>query len=97
MDKPIASGDLVRIVRKFCEAHDDHGLGLYFVVDSIVPAKNFACRRCFDAGGPTLTNGEALAIGDVGKGRGFYPVSCLRRVPPLEELDDVKRDEEITA
>lgn len=94
MSDPIRAGDLVQIIRKFCEEHDDHGLGRIYVVESIEPAFDFGCRRCRDV---RLSNGELLAYGDVGKGYGFYPVSCLRRIPPLSELEDVKQDEVITA
>ena len=96
MNEPIKPGDLVQIVRKFCTAHDDVGLGQIFTVGHISTAFDFWCQKC-PRHQTILKNGEPLALGNVGNGDGYYPVSCLRRIPPLSELGDVLHHEEITA
>ena len=92
MSEPIKVGDLVRIVRDACPHDNGLGLGMIFSILAIEPARNFGNFRC----ACRITSGQ-LAYGDVGKGPGYYPVSCLRRIPPLSELDDVKQNEEIPA
>jgi hypothetical protein len=92
MDKPISVGDLVMVTAPFCVHYGK--VGYVFTVSAIEPARNYrGCEKC----SPLITDGRPLAEGDVGNGRGFYPLSLLKRIPPLEELDDVKKDEEITA
>ena len=92
MDKPISVGDLVVAVRDGgCGGH----LGEFYTVLEIGNSSvaDFSCQRC---GGIHLFPGTPALV-DRGAGAGYLPLSWLKRIPPLEELDKLKREQEITA
>jgi hypothetical protein len=91
MDKPISVGDLVQVVfPKECCGIDSH-VGRIFIVASFRKAGGLACAFCEQRRPAEMLNalGEGMSKG--------YSVTRLKRIQPLGELDDVKRDEEITA
>jgi len=89
----IKVGDLVMVMRAFCPHFGKPGY--VFTVLGIEAANNFeGCSQC---GVANIRDGRPLAKADIGHGLGFYPLALLKRIPPLGELDDVKRDEEIHA
>lgn len=109
MDKPISVGDLVQVVRGHSCLMEVR-LGAIFVVDGFTPALNggWTCGRCgerdiasHDAYGATGLGAAPVKVdlpfAHLTNGRKSIPVSWLKRIPPIEELDDVTRDEEITA
>jgi hypothetical protein len=91
MDKPISVGDLVMVVRgPHCCLQPDGHEGSTFRVTGIrvTHPGGSTCRLCGNhRSGFSATGHHA---------HNFY-VSRLKRIPPLEELDAVKKDEEITA
>lgn len=92
-DKPISVGDLVMMVRGH-ECVLARAGGRPFVVTALVHpwGGGWHCGICHkDSAGPN-------EIGAAGLGRGDgIPISWLKRIPPLDELESEKRDEEITA
>lgn len=90
-DKPISVGDLVVVVRSHCGQH----IGEVHRVIAMDDAPNFACSFCDTVLGPI----SCALVTDSPDGRKLYrpPLSWLKRIPPLEELEGEKRDEEITA
>jgi hypothetical protein len=90
MDKPISVGDLVMVMRQsacICP-NESKIIGHVFTVTNLRVIGGL-CQAC----------GRPLAIANVAighSGGGDVEVSRLKRIPPLEELDDVKKDEEIT-
>ncbi len=88
MSEPIKVGDLVVVVRDCC---DGELLGFVGEV-RLLHTDGLRCLRC------GLVSGEHGAI--VEFRQSFHdklPLSWLKRIPPLEELEGEKRDEEITA
>ena len=89
-NKPISAGDLVQIVRNRrcgCTTY----MGLVFVVKSIATsAKGGYCHLCL---GDTYPVGTVRAETPWG---GYSELSRLKRIPPLDELESERRDEEIT-
>lgn len=85
MSEPIKVGDLVMVV-KWPHEHRQKYLGHIFPVQSI--AAYVSCSQC----GQLWV--EPTAETPTHRG---VPISWLKKIPPLSELDDVKRDEEITA
>lgn len=83
MDRPIQVGDLVQIVRWPHKCTPQSGwprLGTPFVVEAI---DTCCCGIC----------GERTGIGaGNGLGRGA-PLSWLKRIPPLEELEGQRTEE----
>lgn len=103
MDKPISAGDLAIII-KTTKNHDCNRLGLIVRVDSVrlnnrtVPVgKRFHghCKWCGWSGSMVAEGRERFNVAVVGSK--IIAVSSLKRIPPLEELDVVKRDESIVA
>lgn len=89
MDKPIDIGDLVMFVKSCCDGFRD-GVSI-FKVQHIKPSRPAGfCTHCL-----TPLPMDRYAADDARYGGA--PVSWLKRIPPLGELGDVKRDEEITA
>ena len=94
MNKPIQVGDLVVVVRAHCDA--DLTLGMIRTVEELRDSRNWRCTACgkrgqffgADLGAPP--EGYSFA-------RLFFPLSDLKRIPPLSELESEKRDEEIHA
>lgn len=91
MDKPISVGDLVVTVRGHRCTLDAVG-GVPFVVDTINPPASVSwhCSRC-------KSQNVASPEPSVDYGKATIPLSWLKRIPPIEELDSEKRGEEITA
>lgn len=90
-DKPISVGDLVQVVRTDCKKSADLALGKIGRVDSIgvLPARfGPFCEFCK----------QRYAVSELATVQGWYPpLSWLKRIPPLSELEGEKRDEEIHA
>ena len=86
MEKPISVGDLVQIIRPrgCCPQHSKLG-GVFTVtgVRSDRPLECCYCKRLMD-----VAHAEFSVFPDL-----WVEVSRLKRVPPLEELDNVKREE----
>ena len=90
MDKPISVGDLVAIVRSCCIPFRD-GVTI-FRVESMRPDRAASvCKHCAKE-----FPRETYAC-DTSFPRGGAPLSWLKRIPPLSEIEGEKRDEEITA
>lgn len=91
MSEPIKAGDLVMIVKPSqCTGLPD-GVGTPFVVDSVV-AKENVHGRCLNCGQSHRTSQFYASDGEV-----LWPFARLKRIPPLNELDAIKRNEELTA
>lgn len=90
MSKPIQVGDLVRVIR----AHDckpTRGYGVIFTVERIAPARRFECIHCLG----TIKDGRPLAYGIISRGPGWHPLEWLRRIPPLDELEGERTEEDL--
>lgn len=92
MNEPIKVGDLVAVVHQCCDT--DSELGEIFSVTRMRGPLLMTCSHC---------KWSAVTVGAIGGHAsnlpwfGGVPVHWLKRIPPLDELDDVKREEEITA
>lgn len=88
MDKPISVGDLVQVIRPTSCGHDFY-LGLTFRVERITGTVSLCeiCNMQFPYSPAAWPEGRYLA----------FRLGRLKRIPPLEELEGEKRDEEITA
>lgn len=88
MDKPISVGDWVQVVKPMpCCGHTTPMQGHIFQVSSFQLDIGYRCEYCGASTDGTSASGGERPV----------DVPRLKRIPPLEELDDVKRDEEITA
>lgn len=87
MSEPIKVGDLVMIIRgnKCCGRTDS--LGVTFQVTEIRHHEGI-CKYCCAHNSGLVADSVRPTVTYLYK---------LKRIPPLSELDDVKRDEEITA
>ena len=86
-DKPISAGDLVIAVRATtCCAKFGRKAGVPFRVERIATFPT-SCSQC------GRIRNVPIASGDIGN----VDLDRLKRIPPLEELEGEKRDEEITA
>lgn len=86
MSEPIKVGDLVQVVR----GHECD-LGNTGIALEIETWDFWSCPKCHAfKRGPFLGVTMRLPVSGA-------PLSWLKRIPPLGELGDVKRDEEITA
>ena len=85
-ERPIAVGDLVQIVRPGCK---DESIGITFVADSIGPeGPRTRCMHCCNQHGP--------APFAYSKDHDAYvATSRLKRIPPLDELEGVRTEENI--
>jgi hypothetical protein len=92
MSEPIKVGDLVVQVRACCDYEYKRSpcTGVPYRVQELPTRPALGCHRCGFYGD------LLIATGFHGTHAGVY-VGWLQRIPPLEELDDVKRDEEINA
>ena len=92
MSEPIKVGDLVMVVRgRYCCGHETGHEGSIFTVTRFyTPNPRF--EKCKFCDRPDVEMG-AYGLPQ----RMSIDVYRLKRIPPLSELDDVKRDEEITA
>lgn len=95
MSEPIKPGDLVQVVApSMCPAAPlNAGLGYTYTVDETYPS-SMTGRACGYCGGEKHFPN---AMGATDGHGAWYPFYRLKRIPPLDELDDVKQDEEITA
>ena len=89
MSEPIKVGDLVMLVRECCPV--DSAIGKIF---SVAELRNHSywCHYCRWSAGQlsgARVNGQDSHCS--------YPLSWLKRIPPLSELEGENRDEEITA
>ena len=90
MSEPIKAGDLVQVMQTCCGIYS----GYVYRVDRVGHPDNLqSCPRCDKWSEPSWL----FAYND-GDGKPHkVPVQWLKRIPPLPEFNDVKRDEEITA
>lgn len=94
MSEPIQVGDLVMLVRGHPCVYESSHYGVpYRVVEIIQPTGGgWHCSRC---GEYDMHWGELAArLWHTGDGNGM-PLSCLKRIPPLDELEGVKTEEGI--
>ena len=98
MSEPIKVGDLVMVVRGHPCVVELLG-GTPWTVTGFQEPKHggWHCSRChMDSAGPNVI--AALGAPSVtGCKRPVIPITFLKRIPPLSELEGEKRDEEITA
>ena len=89
MDKPIRVGDLVQVVRSCCTGYLDAKTPIFTLaaIENFPPAK---CAWC----GFSLPDG---AYGARKVGKCGFPIDWLKRIPPLEELETVRTEDEVTA
>lgn len=91
-DKPIQPGDLVVVVRPHCNRLAQMRSGYIFIVKDLVhsPRHTCVCGEIF-----------ATTVALTGEQGGFVPIGIptgeLKRIPPLDELEGVRQDEEISA
>lgn len=90
MSEPIKAGDLVEVIATSGCAHIDYR-GYYKRVERIIPAMELVCEEC------NASIGRHVHAEFTDEYPAHLPLSWLRRVPPLEELEGEKQDEEITA
>lgn len=96
-DNSIKVGDLVVIVDGCCARARAEYVGGIFTVDRIYSGENLYCYyNCGSVATHTcaVTNTEFKTATDRGNGA---PVEWLRRIRPSEQVQNVKRPEEITA
>lgn len=79
----IKAGDLVAVVRSHCPGSDDW-LGQIFTVESVKRADSI-CSACH---APLGNIDFATCAGKTGG----YQTSILKRIPPLENLDEQMRE-----
>lgn len=92
MDEPIKVGDLVAIVRCCCTGYlDGHSVFVVARIEMLPLAVTpFFCSIC-----DSEIQSEPFATED--PATYGCPVSWLKRIPPLDELEGEQRREEITA
>ena len=89
MSERIAVGDLVQVVKwPCCNRHT----GKIFTVVNISGSGGVACAGCRAIHYGAHSESD-LQDGDVC----WAPNAWLKRIPPLDEIESIKRDEEITA
>ena len=95
MDKPISVGDLVQIVRADCDGAIRNVLGNVYTVTAIGAEARHCpwCKHHFTAAETATTDRPSKS----GVYNHAVPLAWLKRIPPIEELEGEKRDEEITA
>lgn len=91
MDKPISAGDLVVVVRSMCGNEGKIGTAEKFA--------GYPATYDESSGPRWWVRFDRPAVDTWGEfnNPAAFPEAWLKRIPPIEELDDVKRDEEITA
>jgi hypothetical protein len=94
MSEPIKVGDLVAVKKACCIAMMAHPI---FTVGGFESFQGWriVCRSCLQ----TFPDASFATVAGARNSEGEFhvPISWLKRIPPLSELDDVKHDEEITA
>ena len=87
MDRPIQVGDLVQVVRPCCSAYG----GNISVVSNIESDSiGWHCTKCQAEDG-----GGTYAELNFGKGFGWLPLHQLKRIPPLDELEGERTEENL--
>lgn len=89
MDKPISIGDMVVIVRGCCTEALSQAVGIHTTVVQFYDNPGRLCQFC---NAPTPSRRAELS-----HQKWNAPVVWLKRIPPPEELDIEKHEEEITA
>lgn len=86
MDKPIAVGDLVAVVKwpHKCLPKPEKGVSIFTV--QAITAINPKCPRCNEQ----IEVGQPSAWYDLTHS---LPIPWLKRIPPLNELESTKTDE----
>ena len=87
MEKPISVGDLVMVVKSCCD--DADALGEIFLVAGI-REKGTRCRHCFQ-------RNNCAHAGSIFNFTAGVPLSWLKRIPPLSELETKRTADEVTA
>lgn len=92
MSEPIKVGDLVMVIREHrCAARVGH---IYLV--TLISGRGFVCPRCHEQS-PTGLHADIDAPNYFGTSAPVcLPVTWLKRIPPLSELEDEKNIEEMT-
>lgn len=84
--EPIKSNDLVVVYKPCKYCGDDHDMGHIFKVKNIVSMENASLTCC----GEVVTDDFAM-----GHSSGFdYILWCLKKIPPLDDTDDIKETED---
>ena len=90
--EPIQAGDLVIVVRSYCECGLNRQLGHIFRVVQVVEHNNY-CYQCHQ----TMREWTA-ETGEITFGmHDNFPLYALKRIPPLDELVGAEADEELAA
>lgn len=92
MDKPIAVGDLVVVMRPSkcqCNRGEWRTAGLIFRVAKIRMSSGRFCSECGSA------KPDALVADPDFESRYIFTLDRLKRIPPLEELEGSKTEENI--
>ena len=90
MDKPIQVGDLVMVVRhNGCSNCPPKSVGKIFLVSEL---KTFSSTECAQCKQRLSVTPRIMALTD---NRKQYEVSRLKRIPPLEELEGQRTEEEL--
>jgi hypothetical protein len=90
MSEPIKAGDMVMVVRwphKHIQGRSGQTFPKVFTVERVT-SLGCHCPTCREEFSPPEAWWDAAHA---------IPTAWLKRIPPLDELEDVKRDEEITA
>lgn len=94
MDKPISVGDLVVVVKpKPCCGKGKPALGFVFRVLEIRKSKGLHCSGC----GKQDAEQSLIAVSGEkhGKNQMVYEIYRLKRIPPLDELEGEKTQENL--
>ncbi len=88
-DKPIQVGDLVQVVRLCCDAYLASRSPIFNVaeINTELLGRCAGCKAALPSG--SLANRKSGTWG--------IPISWLKRIPPLSELDEVIREEGVKA
>ena len=90
-DRPIQAGDLVMLVRHCTPAMNNGSLGAVFVVKEIVHHQIDSCVLC----GANHTGMYARPVAKYAGTHTRAPLSWLKRIPPLDELEGAKTQEKL--
>ncbi len=99
MSEPIKPGDLVIVIRDgvcVCGGTGPGDIGRIFLVGAIRMSHGRVCTDCHRKKPDTIVATPEERITRNGYDL-IFSLDRLKRIPPLSELDDVKRDEEIAA
>ena len=92
MSKPIKSGDLVMVMSVPCKC-SSHGIGYISTVNKVFTSQGGYCIFC----NHFFPDHEAVAELEFPDGIGNLPISCLKKIPPREELETNKHHDEVPA